>query len=126
MTKASPPAKNEQPEELNVVILNREFTLVVTPSERHHLEKAVAMVDQKMRKIRDGGKIAGVDKIAIMAALQIADDLVKATPAKRPTTTTQAANSPDGGDAVTAEAIKKVRKLNDRLESELKKQEDLF
>ncbi len=127
MAKASPATKNEQPEELNVVILNREFTLAVAPSEKGQLEKAVAMVDQKMRAIRDTGKISGVDKIAIMAALQIANDFVKAPPAKR--TTANNASAGDGAAAeaaVGAETMKKVRKLNDRLETELKKQEDLF
>lgn len=127
MAKASPATKNEQPEELNVVILNREFTLAVAPSERGQLEKAVAMVDQKMRAIRDTGKISGVDKIAIMAALQIANDFVKAPPAKRTTAgNTSAGEGPAAEGAVGAETIKKVRKLNDRLETELKKQEDLF
>ena len=128
MAKATPAnKKDEQPEELNVVILNREFTLAVAPSERSQLEKAVAMVDQKMRAIRDTGKISGVDKIAIMAALQIANDFVKSPPAKR--AAASAASSNDGAAdnaAVGADTVKKVRKLNDRLETELKKQEDLF
>ena len=127
MAKASPATKNEQPEELNVVILNREFTLAVAPSERSQLEKAVEMVDHKMRAVRDTGKISGVDKIAIMAALQIANDLVKAGPAKRSAAASPVSMesaSPEG--AVGADTMKKVRKLNDRLETELKKQEDLF
>ena len=127
MAKASPATKNEQPEELNVVILNREFTLAVAPSERGQLEKAVEMVDQKMRAIRDTGKISGVDKIAIMAALQIANDLVKAGPAKRSAGGNAASAQNAGQDgAASAETMKKVHKLNDRLETELKKQEDLF
>ncbi|MGH1357705.1 MAG: cell division protein ZapA [Burkholderiaceae bacterium] len=131
MAKASPATKPEQAEELNVVILNREFTLAVAPSERSQLEKAVEMVDQKMRAVRDTGKISGVDKIAIMAALQIANDLVKAGPAKRSSAANATANAaPAEGasteGAVGADTMKKVRKLNDRLETELKKQEDLF
>ncbi|MFK7966332.1 MAG: cell division protein ZapA [Burkholderiaceae bacterium] len=126
MAKATPPAKSEQPEELHVVILNREFTLAVVPSERAQLEKAVAMVDEKMRTIRDAGKVGGVDKIAIMAALQIANEQVKASPGRKGSTAAAAAPAAAGDDAVSAETVKKVRKLNEKLETELKKQEDLF
>ncbi len=134
MARTSDTPKTEQPEELNVVILNREFTLMVAPNDRAPLEKAVAMVDQKMRTIRDNGKIGGVDKIAIMAALQIADELVKAGSAANKRVAAAAATAaaskdaaaPGNADALDAETMRKVHKLNDKLEAELKKQEDLF
>ena len=127
MAKSSDTTKTEQPEELNVVILNREFTLMVAPIDRAPLEKAVAMVDEKMRTIRDGGRIGGVDKIAIMAALQIADELVKAG-AKHPVATPgqKLSAQVSSNDEHNAETLKKVQKLNDKLDIELKKQEDLF
>jgi len=126
MAKATPPAKSEQPEELHVVILNREFTLAVIPSERAQLEKAVAIVDEKMRAIRDAGKVGGVDKIAIMAALQIANEQVKNSSGRKASSSSGPAPVSNGEDAVSAETVKKVRKLNEKLETELKKQEDLF
>lgn len=126
MAKATPPAKSERPEELHVVILNREFTLAVIPSERAQLEKAVAIVDEKMRTIRDAGKVGGVDKIAIMAALQIANDQVKNSSGRKASSAISPASAASGEDAVSAETVKKVRKLNEKLETELKKQEDLF
>jgi len=126
MAKVTPTAKSEQPEELHVVILNREFTLAVAPSERAQLEKAVAMVDEKMRTIRDAGKVGGVDKIAIMAALQIANDHVKNSSGRKASAASNSAPAADGEDAVSDETAKKVRKLNEKLEIELKKQEDLF
>ncbi len=127
MAKSSDTTKTEQPEELNVVILNREFTLMVAPIDRAPLEKAVAMVDEKMRTIRDGGRIGGVDKIAIMAALQIADELVKAGGKLPVATPGQKASAPiSSNDEHSAEMLKKVQKLNDKLDIELKKQEDLF
>lgn len=126
MAKATPPAKSEQAEELHVVILNREFTLAVAPSERAQLEKAVAMVDEKMRAVRDAGKVGGVDKIAIMAALQIANDHVKNSSGRKASTSSSPAPAASGGDAVSAETSNKVRKLNEKLETELKKQEGLF
>ncbi len=114
---ATPADKSERPEEIAVRILEREFRLAVKPSERPQLEKAVEMVDEKMRSLRDGGRITGIDRIAVMAALQIANELVTMKPGGRAT----------GDKAVNAENLKKIRKLNDRLEAELdKQQEDLF
>lgn len=126
MAKATPPTKSEQPEELHVVILNREFTLAVAPSERAQLEKAVAMVDEKMRAVRDTGKVGGVDKIAIMAALQIANDHVKNSSGRKGSAVSSPAPAASEDDAVSAETASKVRKLNEKLETELKKQEGLF
>lgn len=126
MAKSSETTRAARPEELRVDILNREFTLMVSPDERGTLEKAAAMVDQKMRTIRDAGKIGGIDKIAIMAALQIADELVKQG-GKRPPAPVRQGPARAGAPATTdAEVLKKVEKLNEKLDAELKNQEDLF
>ncbi len=120
-TKTSPPVqpdKSEKPEEIDVLILDRDFRLAVKPSERAQLEQAVQMVDQKMRSLRDAGRISGMDRIAVMAALQFANDLVaaSASPARA-----------IGEKAQNAENMKKLKRLNDKLEAELdKQQDDLF
>ena len=61
---------------LDVTILGREFRIACAESERQELLDAVAYLDRKMREIRDGGKVVGLERIAIMAALNIAHELL--------------------------------------------------
>ncbi len=61
---------------VDVNILGREFTVSCTEDERPALLEAVKFLDKKMRDIRDTGKVVGVDRIAIMAALNISHELL--------------------------------------------------
>jgi cell division protein ZapA len=61
---------------VDVNIMGREFTVSCTDEERPGLINAVNFLDKKMRDIRDGGKIIGVERIAIMAALNLAHELL--------------------------------------------------
>ena len=59
---------------LDVNIMGREFRVSCTEEERRDLLKAVDYLNSKMREIRDTGKVVGVERIAIMAALNIAHE----------------------------------------------------
>lgn len=61
--------------ELDIVVMGREFRVACEEDERQELLKAVAYLDKKMCQIRDTGKVAGAERIAIMAALNIAHEL---------------------------------------------------
>lgn len=61
---------------LDVTILDREFRVACAEEERPELEEAVTYLDKKMREIRALGKVATVERIAIMAALNIAHELL--------------------------------------------------
>ena len=61
---------------LEIKILDRELRIACPDDERGELLDAVAYLDKKMREIRDTGKIASVERIAIMAALNIAHELL--------------------------------------------------
>ncbi len=63
-------------ETLNVTILDRELRVTCPEEEKAELLDAVAYLDKRMREIRDAGKIASVERIAIMAALNIAHELL--------------------------------------------------
>jgi len=62
---------------LDVAILGREFKVACKESERAELVEAVAYLDRRMREIRDAGKVSGTDRIAVMAALNIAHELMQ-------------------------------------------------
>jgi cell division protein ZapA len=59
-----------------VSILDREFLIGCTPEERPGLIAAAAYLDGKMREIRNASRAAGADRIAVMAALNIAHELI--------------------------------------------------
>jgi cell division protein ZapA (FtsZ GTPase activity inhibitor) len=63
---------------LEVSLLGREYKVACKESERGELLDAVALLDRRMREIRDTRKIAGSERIAVMAALNIAHELQRA------------------------------------------------
>lgn len=65
---------SKEPKGLDVNIMGREFRVSCTDEDRRDLLKAVDFLNTKMRDIRDSGKVIGVERIAIMAALNIAHE----------------------------------------------------
>ncbi|MDQ6620137.1 MAG: cell division protein ZapA [Pseudomonadota bacterium] len=63
---------------LDVSVLGREYKVACAEHERAELVEAVRFLDQRMRQIRDSGKVTGVERIAVMAALNIANELLRA------------------------------------------------
>ena len=63
---------------VDVNIMGREFKVACSEDEREGLMTAVNFLDKKMREIRDTGKVIGVERIAIMAALNLSHELLTA------------------------------------------------
>ncbi len=61
---------------VDVSIMGRDFTVSCTEEERPGLINAVNFLDKKMRDIRDSGKVIGVERIAMMTALNLAYELL--------------------------------------------------
>ena len=61
---------------LQVTIMGREFRVACPEEEQAGLLEAVDYLNKKMLDIRDGGKVIGLERIAIMAALNIAHELL--------------------------------------------------
>lgn len=61
---------------VDVSIMGRDFTVSCTEEERPGLINAVNFLDKKMRDIRDSGKVVGIERIAIMTALNLAYELL--------------------------------------------------
>ena len=74
ITKSGPSADGTVT--LDVSLLGREYKVACKESERSELLDAVALLDRRMREIRDTRKIAGSERIAVMAALNIAHELI--------------------------------------------------
>jgi cell division protein ZapA len=63
---------------LDVSIMGRAYRIACPPNQEPALREAVIYLDRKMREIRDQGKVIGLERIAVMAALNIANDLLAA------------------------------------------------
>lgn len=64
-----------QSEPVSVRILDREYTVGVEPAERDSLTAAARMLDARMREIRGNNRMAAVDRVAVLAALNLAHEL---------------------------------------------------
>jgi cell division protein ZapA len=63
-------------ETVQAKILGRDYSLACPPEEKATLEAAVNHVSQLAGRIQGSGKVAGNEKIAVMAAIQIAAELL--------------------------------------------------
>jgi cell division protein ZapA len=98
-------------EQVAVTVLGREYMLACKPEEKADLLACAHYVDQKMTAIRDAGKIVGADRIAVLAALQITQELMTA-------------RATDG--SAVGEARRRIRDLNALADEILAPQEKLF
>jgi len=60
-----------------VRILEREYRVMCAPDQRRELMESALFLDQQMREIRDSGRISSIDKIAVMSALNLAEEVLK-------------------------------------------------
>jgi len=109
---------DDQPVTLDVSILGREYRVACKESEREDLLQAVQFLDRRMREIRDAGKIAGNERIAVMAALNIANELLRATHGRPPTAATS------GFD--TAAVQRRISAMQSAIDRAMADQDKLF
>ena len=67
---------------LTIQILGREFRVACPEGEEKQLEASVEFVNRRMRELRDTGKVTGNERIAIMAALNIAHEFLSNKPGR--------------------------------------------
>lgn len=66
---------------VNVHILDKDYPVSCGPEEEADLLASAKHLDQAMRGIRGSGKVIGLERIAVMAALNITNDMLTGTPA---------------------------------------------
>jgi cell division protein ZapA len=98
-------------EQVNVEILGREYRVACKPEDKPVLLQCARYVDGKMLSIRDTGKVMGADRIAVMAALQIAHELFTAK---------------DGAGVEVGEVRRRLREMLQACDEALLPQEKLF
>lgn len=101
MSKASP---------MRVQILDKEYLVACPDEEREELFASAEFLTEKMKEIRDTGKIVGADRIAVMAALNMAHELLE-----------QRGNKND----YQFDVSKRIRALQDKIDTALNQGQQL-
>jgi cell division protein ZapA len=96
---------------IEISILGRNYKIACEDGEREALLKAVAYLDGKMGEIKKAGKVSGTDRIAVMAALNIAHEFL----------TTKLGDGFDMGDAK-----RRIGSIEAKLDEALARQDKLF
>jgi cell division protein ZapA len=118
-------AASERTVMLDVSILGREFKVACKEAERAELNEAVALLDRRMREIRDSGKVSGTDRIAVMAALNLAHDLLR----ERRTAKTGSVNADAavGGTPIDVDATRRrIQSMQSAIDQAMAGQDNLF
>ena len=68
---------NEIKSPIKVHLLGKEYPIVCPQNEEHELLIAARYLDDKMRQIRDTGRVFGAERIAVMAALNITHEFIQ-------------------------------------------------
>ena len=95
---------------VTVAVLDQEFRIGCPEGEREALIASAAYLDKKMREIKTSGRIIGLDKIAVMAALHIAHELLQSKQCAR-----------DQAPAALDQLPVRFRQLQKQVEEELGK-----
>ncbi len=90
---------------VSVSILDKEYQVACKPEEHHELMRAASELDSRMRAVRKSGSIVGLERIAIMVALNLCHELQQ-----RPSS---------GNDP---ELTRSLTRLNEKLDSALASQ----
>lgn len=118
-------------DQLTVRILDRDYRLSCAPSEKASLLAAVEHVDAQMKAIRDQGKIASSERIAVFAALNIASALLSSMHSGSDSPARLRTSQMDSHDAQSnaladEEIARRMQSINALLDTALANQEALF
>ncbi len=101
--------------QLDVSIMGQPYRLACKEGEEEMLKQAVNYLNDRMCTIRDAGKVKGNDRIAVMAALGIAAELLSTKSMEGPFS-----------DMTLAEVKQKITAMHTVLDTALAPQENLF
>ena len=65
-----------EPKGLQITLMGRQYRVACADEEQEGLLKAVDFLNKRMQAVRDNGKVIGQERIAIMAALNIAHEFL--------------------------------------------------
>ena len=95
---------SERMTRVSVRILEKEYQVACPSEGRSDLPDSAEYLNAKMREIRDAGNVMGLDRIAVMAALNLANELLKIR---------------NRDQAVQTDVGARIRQLRERVETTL-------
>jgi cell division protein ZapA len=101
----------EDPNTVEVTLLGRTYRVACAEAERESLMQAVAYLDAKMNEIRKAGKVTGSERIAVMAALNVAHELLSVRL---------------GSGFDLGKAKRRISAIESKIDAAIAKQENLF
>jgi cell division protein ZapA len=101
----------EDPNTVEVTLLGRTYRVACEEGERESLMQAVTYLDAKMNEIRKAGKVTGSERIAVMAALNVAHELLSVRL---------------GSGFDLGKAKRRISAIESKLDAAIAKQENLF
>jgi cell division protein ZapA len=96
---------------MEVNLLGRTYRVACEEGERESLMQAVAYLDAKMNEIHKAGKVMGAERIAVMAALNVAHELLSVRL---------------GAGFDLGRAKRRIHALESKIDAAIAKQENLF
>jgi cell division protein ZapA len=97
---------------LSIQIQGRDYRVACPEGEEKQLQASVEYLNRRMKELRDTGKVTGNERVAIMAALNIAHEFLAQKPAKN-------APSVDGADI-----RRRIAAMQETLETALSADQD--
>lgn len=86
---------------VNVRILDRDYQVACPPNEEDALRDSAALLHRKMRDIRQSGAVVGLDRIAVMAALNLAHEFLQTDASRK---------------SITDDVAKRLREMHDKVQ----------
>jgi len=75
---------------VKIMILDKEYLVSCPDDEKEALDASVRHLSERMSEIRSGGKVVGIDRIAVMAGLNLAHEAIESGAASKDTHSTGA------------------------------------
>jgi len=107
---------------LDVSLLGRDYKIACKPGEEAELREAVAFLDRRMRDIRESSKTTSTERIAVMAALNLAHEFLRAR--TQPTAGTDSA--PPAAIIDPAAVRRRIANMHFAIDQVMASQEKLF
>ena len=92
-------------ETITVRILDKEYQVACPPDERQALLDSAHLLNERMKSIRGSGSVVGLERMAVMAALNLSHELL------------QAKNASHAGGSAASQSD--LLRLNDKLDRAL-------
>ncbi len=115
------------PKGVTINVMGREFRVAAPQGEERQLLASVELLNKKMKELRDGGKVVGNERIAIMAALNIAHDYLQLLVSGGTSVDAHISSQKNANNSVDADFVRRrMESLEGVIEKAISEQEKLF